>query len=147
MAKRYAEKDLQEIDEAFRQLVEGQAYVYLVADPALSFRRSIFNSLQKAGCEEVLEAKDGIDALAQAQKQKKTVVCMAELNLPKADGLQLTQKLRALPGQEQSVVILMSAETRKERIIAAIKSGANGYLKKPFEPQVLLDKLKSINAL
>ncbi len=63
------------------------------------------------------------------------------------DGLAFMHQLRNDKQFESAPVIMMCNEGRKEFIVKAIRAGANAYLKKPFEPQVLLDKLSSMDLL
>jgi two-component system, chemotaxis family, chemotaxis protein CheY len=147
MAKRYTEEELKQLDDQFKALIEDRVWAYLVVEPSLAARRALVNALKKAGAETILEAKDGMDALLVVKKAGAGVVAVTELNMPVMDGLEFMRQFRADPMFASCPVIFMSAETRKEKIIAAVKSGAAAYLKKPFEPQVLVEKLQSLKVL
>ncbi len=147
MAKRYTGEELQEIQRQFKDLVEDKIWTILLVDPSTILRRTLAMALKKAGGENVLEAKDGSEGMALARQAGGAVVAVAELNLPGMDGIELVRQFRADASLANSLVIIMSAESRKERIIEAVKAGVAGYLKKPFEPQVLVDKLKSLQVL
>ena len=146
MAKKFTNEDLEKLDEQFRALVEGQSRVYLVIDPSVALRRTLANAIQKAGGE-TLEAKDGMDGLMAAGKATGAVVAIAELNMPVMDGLEFMRQFRSDKRYAGCPVILMSSENKKERILAAVKGGANAYLKKPFDPPALVEKLQSLKLL
>ena len=147
MAKKYSLDDLKKIDSQFLALLDSKTWSYLIVDPSPSFRRTLANTLQRAGAQNVSEAKDGVDALIQLQKIEGDVVTITELNTAELDGLALLQKMRADPKLAKMPIIFMSAENRKERIIAAIKGGAAAYLKKPFPPDAIVSRLESLNLL
>jgi two-component system chemotaxis response regulator CheY len=60
------------------------------------------------------------------------------------DGLQLLQAVRADPALKHLPVLMITAEAKKENIIAAAQSGASGYIVKPFTAGTLNDKLVKI---
>jgi len=147
MAKRYTVEELQAIQRQFKELVEDKIWTIIIIDPSTLLRRSLAMALKKAGAENVLEAKDGLEGLTMARQAGGAVAAVAELNLPSLDGIEFVRQFRADASLANGLVVLMSAESRKERIIEAVKTGAAGYLKKPFEAQLLVDKLKSLQVL
>jgi len=64
--------------------------------------------------------------------------------MPNMDGLTLLQKIRATPSLKHLPVLMITAEAKKENIIAAAQAGANGYVVKPFTAAVLEEKLNKI---
>ncbi len=147
MAKRYTDDELERIDQEFRALLQGQEWAYLLVDNSTVQRKILMNALKSEECENILEAKDGAEALRIAEKSDKQIAVIAELNLPVMDGIKLMLGFRKIERYRKCPVILMSAETDKTRIVAAIKAGASAYLKKPFNPETLVEKLKSLNVL
>lgn len=147
MAKHYTDEELKSIDEEFCRLLAEKGWRYLIVDSSLAFRKTLANTLIKAGAEELLEAKDGMEAIMLLKKAPAGIVTITELNLPVMDGLALLRKVREDEQLAQGPVIIMSAETRKDRIVAAIRGGAAAYLKKPFPPEVLIAKLKELKVI
>lgn len=147
MAKRYTESDLEQIDQQWRALFESQDITYLLVENSIALRKTVFNALQAAGCENIAEAKDGMEAIMALRKLEGRPVIITELNLPTMDGLAMLKQLRSDDATKDIPVILTSAEGRKERIVQAIKYGVQGYIKKPFETQVLLAKLQELNLI
>lgn len=96
--------------------------------------RSYFESF--ADVRVVGEAASGEEALAQLQAWRPDVLVM-DLLLPGGmDGLQATQKARALAPPTQ--VVVLTAHTDDARVLAALRAGAIGYVRKDAEPETLL---------
>ena len=60
------------------------------------------------------------------------------------DGLQLLQAIRSTPALSHLPVMMITAEAKKENIIAAAQAGASGYVVKPFTAATLAEKLDKI---
>ncbi|MCX7180182.1 MAG: response regulator, partial [Proteobacteria bacterium] len=69
---------------------------------------------------------------------------ISDWNMPNMDGLQLLQAVRADEALKHLPVLMITAEAKKENIIAAAQSGASGYIVKPFTAGTLNDKLVKI---
>ena len=64
--------------------------------------------------------------------------------MPNMDGLTLLQNIRSTPALQNLPVLMVTAEDKKENIIAAAQAGANGYIVKPFTSQTMSEKLNKI---
>jgi two-component system chemotaxis response regulator CheY len=64
--------------------------------------------------------------------------------MPNMDGLTMLKAIRAEPSLAKLPVLMVTAEAKKENIIAAAQAGANGYVVKPFTAIVLEEKLNKI---
>jgi two-component system chemotaxis response regulator CheY len=64
--------------------------------------------------------------------------------MPNMDGLTMLQNIRADPALSKLPVLMVTAEAKKENIIAAAQAGANGYVVKPFTAATLDEKLAKI---
>ncbi|HNH24566.1 MAG TPA: response regulator, partial [Accumulibacter sp.] len=60
------------------------------------------------------------------------------------DGLQLLQTIRSSANLKHLPVLMITAEAKKENIVAAAQAGANGYIVKPFTAATLAEKLQKI---
>ncbi|MDD5176085.1 MAG: chemotaxis response regulator CheY [Sterolibacterium sp.] len=116
---------------------------FLVVDDFSTMRRIVRNLLKELGYTNADEAEDGAVAL---QKLKGGVYdfVISDWNMPNMDGLQLLQAVRADPALKHLPVLMITAEAKKENIIAAAQSGASGYIVKPFTAGTLNDKLVKI---
>ncbi len=83
---------------------------------------------------DVFEAGDGLEALALLVKHKVDIV-LADLNMPVMNGVQLIAEMRGIPALAAIPVIVVSTEGRASRIEDIMKSGASGFLTKPFRPE------------
>jgi two-component system chemotaxis response regulator CheY len=64
--------------------------------------------------------------------------------MPNMDGLTLLQQIRANPQLKHLPVLMITAEAKKENIVAAAQAGASGYIVKPFTAATLNEKLNKI---
>ncbi|MBI5920397.1 MAG: chemotaxis response regulator CheY [Betaproteobacteria bacterium] len=116
---------------------------FLVVDDFSTMRRIVRNLLKELGYTNAEEAEDGAVALQKLQAGTYDFV-ISDWNMPNMDGLQLLQAVRADPALKHLPVLMITAEAKKENIIAAAQSGASGYIVKPFTAGTLNDKLVKI---
>jgi two-component system, chemotaxis family, chemotaxis protein CheY len=88
------------------------------------------------------EAVDGRDALEQCQRDMPDVVLL-DWNMPVMNGLDFLKTLRASDG-EQPVVVFCTTENDMAHIKAAIEAGANEYIMKPFDREIIEAKFSQI---
>lgn len=115
----------------------------LVVDDFPTMRRIIRNLLKDLGFENVDEAEDGVQALEKLKSGSFTLV-LADWNMPNMDGLTMLSNIRADPAMAKIPVLMVTAEAKKENIVAAAQTGASGYVVKPFTAAVLEEKLQKI---
>ena len=116
---------------------------FLVVDDFSTMRRIVRNLLKELGYSSVEEAEDGSAALAKLKRDTFDFV-ISDWNMPGMDGLQLLQAVRADPALSALPVLMVTAEAKKENIIAAAQSGASGYIVKPFTAATLDEKITKI---
>ena len=116
---------------------------FLVVDDFSTMRRIVRNLLKELGYVNVDEAEDGAIALQKLRNGDFNFV-VSDWNMPNMDGLQLLQAVRADPALRHLPVLMITAEAKKENIIAAAQAGAHGYIVKPFTAATLNDKLAKI---
>ena len=103
---------------------------FLVVDDFATMRRIVRNLLQDLGYSNIEEAEDGQDALNKLRAGEFDFV-VSDWNMPNLDGLEL-------------LILMVTAEAKRENIIAAAQAGANGYIVKPFTAATLEEKLGKI---
>lgn len=101
--------------------------------------RKIYEGLGYA----VDEAEDGSQALEYC-KQKLPELIMLDWHMPVMNGLEFLRALRKLEGGGIPVVIFCTTETEFSRIQEAIMSGANEYVMKPFDEDIIKGKLEQL---
>lgn len=116
---------------------------FLVVDDFATMRRIVRNLLKELGFYNVEEAEDGADALTKLRIGAFDFV-VSDWNMPNMDGLQLLQAIRADGSLGTLPVLMVTAEAKKENIIAAAQAGASGYVVKPFTAATLEEKLNKI---
>ncbi len=115
----------------------------LVVDDFPTMRRIVRNLLKELGYANVDEAEDGMAGLAKLRAGSFDFV-VSDWNMPNLDGLSMLKEIRADASLAHLPVLMVTAEAKKENIIAAAQAGANGYVVKPFTAATLDEKLSKI---
>ncbi|WP_420997225.1 chemotaxis response regulator CheY [Cupriavidus sp. 30B13] len=115
----------------------------LVVDDFPTMRRIIRNLLKELGFSNVEEAEDGAAGLEKVKDGSFQFV-VSDWNMPNMDGLSMLQAIRAEAALAKLPVLMVTAEAKKENIIAAAQAGANGYVVKPFTAATLDEKITKI---
>jgi two-component system chemotaxis response regulator CheY len=116
---------------------------FLVVDDFSTMRRILRNLLKELSYTNVDEAEDGVAALHKLESQPYDFV-ITDWNMPNMDGLTLLRKIRSNEKLKHLPVLMVTAEAKKENIIAAAQAGASGYIVKPFTAAVLAEKIDRI---
>ena len=112
----------------------------LVVDDFESMRRIVGQLLRDMGFRDVTLADDGATALA-LLRQDDFGLLLTDWHMPQMDGLDLVRAVRADPRLNAIPILMVSAEATREQIIEAVRAGVNGYVVKPFTPQILSAKI------
>ena len=123
--------------------MDKTALKFLVVDDFATMRRIVRNLLKELGFTNVDEAEDGVAALSKLGGGRFDFV-VTDWNMPNMDGLTLLQTVRSDPALKQLPVLMITAEAKKENIIAAAQAGASGYIVKPFTAATLQEKMEKI---
>ncbi|WP_144143704.1 chemotaxis response regulator CheY [Paraburkholderia sp. BCC1884] len=115
----------------------------LVVDDFPTMRRIVRNLLKELGYSNVDEAEDGQAGLARLRSGTYDFV-ISDWNMPNLDGLAMLKEIRADSHLTHLPVLMVTAESKKENIIAAAQAGASGYVVKPFTAATLDEKLNKI---
>jgi two-component system, chemotaxis family, chemotaxis protein CheY len=116
---------------------------FLVVDDFPTMRRIIRNLLKELGFLNVDEAEDGAVGLAKLKGGDFQFV-VSDWNMPNMTGIDMLKAIRADESLKHLPVLMVTAEAKKENIIAAAQAGANGYVVKPFTAATLDEKLKKV---
>jgi two-component system, chemotaxis family, chemotaxis protein CheY len=115
----------------------------LVVDDFPTMRRIVRNLCKELGFENIDEAEDGAMALEKLKGGNFGFV-ISDWNMPNMDGLALLKAIRADGPMGKLPVLMVTAEAKRENIIAAAQAGASGYVVKPFTAATLEEKLNGI---
>ena len=95
---------------------------------------------------EISEAEDGEEALAACQRQLPDAVLL-DWNMPKMDGYEFLRALRRLPGGDGPKVVFCTTENDVAHIARALHAGANEYIMKPFDKDIVEAKFQEVGLL
>jgi two-component system chemotaxis response regulator CheY len=115
----------------------------LVVDDFSTMRRIIKNLLKDLGFANIQDADDGNTALPMLQQGDFDFV-VTDWNMPGMQGIDLLRAIRADDKLKHLPVLMVTAEAKKEQIVAAAQAGVNGYVVKPFTAATLKEKLDKI---
>jgi two-component system chemotaxis response regulator CheY len=112
----------------------------LVVDDFPTMRRIVINLLKQLGFSNVVEASDGKEALEKVRSDKIDLV-VSDWNMPNMTGIDFLKELRADEKFKSLPFIMVTAEGKKENVIAAVHAGVSNYVVKPFNAATLKEKL------
>jgi two-component system, chemotaxis family, chemotaxis protein CheY len=118
----------------------------LLIDDTKAMRTVIRTILTKIGFTKIIEAEDGEHGLEIVKGPLKFDIIVSDWNMPKKTGLELLKEVRAIAGMEKTPFLMVTTEAERDNLQAAIAAGVTAFIKKPFQPQVLHDKLNEIFA-
>ena len=120
--------------------MEGRKYKILLCEDDKNLGMVLKNYLELNDYDVILE-RDGRLGLAAFQREKFDI-CLLDVMMPNMDGFTLAEEIRDV--DPDMPLFFLSAKTMKEDIIAGYKLGADDYITKPFDSDVLLLKIKAI---
>ena len=118
----------------------------MLVDDSNTMRRIQRNALEQAGLADIVEAVDGKDAYEKLSVTEVGLILL-DINMPNMNGMELLRKIRATDQFKNTKVIMCTSESEKQKIVDAMKAGANNYIVKPFTPKVLKTKLMEMGIL
>ena len=110
----------------------------LVVDDSRVIRKVARRILEDLGFE-IAEAADGMEALAWCRAAMPDAILL-DWNMPVMNGLEFLRRLRAEPGGDAPVVVFCTVENDLDHINEALDSGANEYIMKPFDGDIIAAK-------
>ncbi|MCB9228156.1 MAG: response regulator [Deltaproteobacteria bacterium] len=112
----------------------------LVVEDEEQIQRLIRIILEKKG-HKVLTASTGESALEQLDSGIRPHLILLDIMMPGIDGLKVLGKLKQNQSMQDIPVILLSALAKENIVIQGIKLGAKGYIRKPFHPRDLVERV------
>lgn len=117
----------------------------LIVDDSRIIRKVARRIVEGLGFE-VDEAADGVEALSYCAGMMPDVVLL-DWNMPVMDGLTFLRRLRATPGGDKPKILFCTIETAPDRIAEALQAGADDYVMKPFDSEILHSKFSEVGAV
>jgi two-component system chemotaxis response regulator CheY len=127
----------------FKELQMSKTLAVLVVDDYATMRRIIRNLLQQLGFTDVDEAADGEQALAKLRDKDFDLV-ISDWNMEPMTGLDLLKAVRADARLKALPFIMVTAESKTENVVAAKQAGVSNYIVKPFNAEILKQKLAAV---
>ena len=115
----------------------------LTVDDSPTMRRIIVNSLKKIGFENIIEAENGVEGFEKLAANEVDLI-ITDWNMPEMNGEQFVKKLREDPKYKETPILMITTRGMKDDVITAVKMGVNGYVVKPFTPEILKQKLSTV---
>lgn len=115
----------------------------LCVDDFSTMRRIIIGLLKQLGFRNIAEADDGSTAM-EYLKDNPVDFIVSDWNMPKMTGLDLLKAVRANEKYKAVPFLMVTAESEKDHILAAVKAGVSNYVVKPFKADVLQEKITKI---
>ena len=92
------------------------------------------------------EAADGQQAV-DACKARMPDAILLDWNMPVMDGIEFLRELRSMPGGDSPIVVFCTTENDFEHIQVAITAGADEYIMKPFDSEIIQAKFAQVGLL
>ncbi|MGC9195224.1 MAG: response regulator [Syntrophobacteraceae bacterium] len=115
----------------------------LVVDDLGSMRMQIRDLLWQMGFQNILEARDGNQAMALLERNKIDFI-ISDWNMPVSDGMELLRHVRSHEIYEKLPFLMLTALSERENVIEAVQAKVSNYLVKPFTPESLEMKIRAI---
>ncbi|QLE01542.1 response regulator transcription factor [Galbibacter sp. BG1] len=91
----------------------------------------------------VTTAKNGIDAIAKAKKEKPHLIIL-DVMMPEMDGIETCEQIRKSPDLKDTIITFLTARGEDYSQVAGFDAGADDYITKPIKPKVLVSKVKAL---
>lgn len=117
----------------------------LIVDDSRVVRKVVRRIAEELGfsCE---EAEDGQYAYECCEKQMPEAIVL-DWNMPVMNGIEFLEKLRLMEGGQGPVVIFCTTENDMQQIKRAMQAGANEFIMKPFDSEIIESKFKQVGLI
>ena len=114
----------------------------LIVDDSSVMRKIVDRSLRQAGLQikEVFEAGNGVEALARMRETRVDLI-LTDINMPTMDGLELVRQLQSIENAKDVPIVMVTTEAGEAHVVQALSSGARGYIRKPFSPDQIKERI------
>ena len=122
-----------------------EAMNVLIVDDSAAIRKILQRVLGQANIPitQVFEAGDGTEAL-DVMRTKKVGLVLSDINMPGMDGLELLSQIRTREEWKSVPVVMITTEGSHAKVMEAVQLGASGYVRKPFTPDQIKEKLAGL---
>ena len=118
------------------------AKTIMVVDDSASIRMVVGIALRGAGYE-VIEAKDGQDALNKMSGQKLHLI-ISDVNMPIMDGITFVKAVKQMPSYRFTPIIMLTTESDESKKSEGQAAGAKAWVVKPFKPEQMIGAVQKL---
>ena len=114
----------------------------LIVDDSSVMRKIVERALRQAGLElsRVLEAASGRDGITLLERERADLI-VSDINMPNMDGLEFLRQIQGRGLAGEAPVVMITTESGEEHVREALAAGAQGYIRKPFTPDQVRDRV------
>ncbi len=116
-------------------------YKVLVVDDSRAIREIEKRYLEELGFE-VFEAQNGEEALKVLEENPDIKLILLDWHMPIMNGYECLLRIRSNPKWVDLKVMMVTTENQQKNVVEAIRAGANEYLMKPFDKEMLEVKIR-----
>ncbi|MHC4871537.1 MAG: response regulator [Planctomycetota bacterium] len=132
---KYTGEQITEILSKYKHMIKQDNFLYAVVDPSIPGRKTAVKALQDLDLKNISEYKDASLALAELANSERPVFLITDISECKL--------IKVLKSKEKLYkALLVTSETRKPQLQAALSTGVNAYLPKPLTAEALSEKIK-----
>jgi two-component system chemotaxis response regulator CheY len=77
-------------------------------------------------------------------QQTRVDLILSDINMPAMDGLELVRQLQAVENAKGVPIVMITTEAGESHVVQALSSGARGYIRKPFSPDQIKERIISL---
>jgi two-component system, chemotaxis family, chemotaxis protein CheY len=122
-------------------LSDASGATALVVDDSKAMRMILSRMLRGLGFE-VLQAENGREGLEVLERTGDVSVALVDWNMPEMDGVEFVRRVRADRGADGPRLMMVTSESDHTKVAAALDAGADEYAMKPFDIEVIKEKLE-----
>lgn len=114
----------------------------LIVDDSSVMRKIVERALRQAGLDltRVIEAGSGRDGLTVLGRERVNLI-VSDINMPVMDGLEFLRQIQSQSLAQGVPVVMITTESGEEHVREALAAGARGYIRKPFTPDQVRERV------
>jgi len=116
----------------------------LIVDDMMTMRKIVMKACREMGLTQLTEAADGQIAWQKMNEAQDFGLVISDWNMPNCSGIDLLKRVRADGRFQKMPFLLLTAESEMAQVKEAIMAGVDGYLVKPFTPDILGQRLSEV---
>jgi two-component system, chemotaxis family, chemotaxis protein CheY len=115
----------------------------IVIDDSLTVRQQVGMALREAGFD-VIEASDGDEGVDVVSRTADAAMVICDVNMPRMNGLDFLTEIKRDGKNANLPVLMLTTEGQPQLVERAKKSGAKGWVVKPFKPELLVAAVRKL---